>query len=138
MTEKEKIKIAKLRSDGYGYTRIASLLGLSENTVKSYCRRNGLTVDSKTSAKLKGKENQCKCRQCGKKIIQLQGRKPRIFCSDDCRIAYWTANQDKVMRKSAVETECPVCHKKFKDYERNHRKYCSRECYIKRRYYSEQ
>ena len=45
-----------------------------------------------------------------------------------------TANQDKVVRRTAVEFECPVCHEKFKDYPRNNRKYCSRECYIKRRY----
>ena len=42
MTEEQKAGIQKLRTDGYGYTKIAGMLGLSENTVKSFCRRKGL------------------------------------------------------------------------------------------------
>ena len=132
MTELEKQKIIKLRTGGYGYIRIAQTLGMSENTVKSFCRRNSLCGENKSAVKIK--DSGCRCRQCGKKITQTAGRKPKVFCSDGCRIAYWTANQDKVVRRTAVEFECPVCHGKFKDYPRNNRKYCSRECYIKRRY----
>ena len=33
-------EIDKLRFQGYGYKKIARLLRLSENTIKSYCRRH--------------------------------------------------------------------------------------------------
>ena len=37
-----KERIALLRAEGKSYTKIADTLGLSINTVKSYCRRNNL------------------------------------------------------------------------------------------------
>ncbi|MCI8790782.1 MAG: RNA polymerase subunit sigma-70, partial [Lachnospiraceae bacterium] len=40
MTDAEKEKIRFLRMEGLGYGAVAERLGLSENTVKSYCRRN--------------------------------------------------------------------------------------------------
>ena len=43
MTDMEKEKIRYLRGEGLGYKAIASRLALSENTVKSFCRRNGLS-----------------------------------------------------------------------------------------------
>lgn len=43
MTEGQKTQIANLRGEGYGYVRIAQALGISENTVKSFCRRKKLT-----------------------------------------------------------------------------------------------
>ena len=43
MTEEQKSRIHLLRERGLGYIRVAQALGISENTVKSYCRRNKLT-----------------------------------------------------------------------------------------------
>ena len=40
LTDGQKILIDKLRREGYGYLKIAKKIGVSENTVKSYCRRN--------------------------------------------------------------------------------------------------
>ena len=42
MTEEQKTKIQQLRQRGMGYIRIAQALGISENTIKSFCRRNRL------------------------------------------------------------------------------------------------
>ena len=42
MTNEQKIKIKQLRLEGMGYTTVAKTLGLSKETVKSFCRRNGL------------------------------------------------------------------------------------------------
>lgn len=53
MTELEKQKIIKLRNGGYGYIRIAQTLGMSENTVKSFCRRNSLGGENKSAVKIK-------------------------------------------------------------------------------------
>ena len=42
MTIIQKRKVVYLREKGESYAAIASAIGASENTVKSYCRRNGL------------------------------------------------------------------------------------------------
>lgn len=43
MTDAQKTSIEEYRRDGYGYKKISQLTGLCECTVKTYCRRNGLT-----------------------------------------------------------------------------------------------
>ena len=43
MTEEQKSRIHLLRERGLGYIRVAQALGISENTVNSYCRRDKLT-----------------------------------------------------------------------------------------------
>ena len=43
MTEEQKSRINLLRERGLGYIRVAQALGISGNTVKSYCRRDKLT-----------------------------------------------------------------------------------------------
>lgn len=50
MTKDQKVIVDDLRNQGLGYKRIAAQTGLSENTVKSYLRRN---PDSKPVAPIK-------------------------------------------------------------------------------------
>lgn len=45
MDDAQKKKIQKLRNNGAGYSEIAKVMGLPVNTVKTFCRRNGLTGD---------------------------------------------------------------------------------------------
>ena len=52
MNIQQKTEIASLRSKGFGYTKIAQALGLSKNTVKSYCKRNNLSAAALESAAL--------------------------------------------------------------------------------------
>ncbi len=147
MNEIQKEQIKQLRADGYGYKKIAILLDISENTIKSFCRRNGLTSGKSNKdvklEKLKEKINTIEdtkvigssyCANCGEVVIQVKGIKTRKFCSAECRKTYWTKNQFKINRKSATEYTCSVCGKRYIDYARNNRKYCSRECYIKVRF----
>ncbi len=51
MTPEEKSQLFAMRKAGSSYTEIADALGISKNTVKTFCRRNGLTpeVESKTT-----------------------------------------------------------------------------------------
>ena len=42
MTDEQRQKITNLRAAGNGYKKISKLLGLSENTVKSFCHRRKL------------------------------------------------------------------------------------------------
>lgn len=44
MTLEQKQAIEALRLQGIGYVSVATRLGLSVNTVKSYCRRNSLST----------------------------------------------------------------------------------------------
>ena len=48
MTNGEKILITRQRRQGLGYAEIVRKLGMSVNTVKSYCRRNGIKPAGKT------------------------------------------------------------------------------------------
>ena len=44
MDDRQRQQIRELREEGYGYGRIAQILEISENTIKTYCRRHGLGV----------------------------------------------------------------------------------------------
>lgn len=71
MTDDQKILIDNLRLEGCGYSKIAKKIGVSENTVKSYCRR------SKTNRE--AQENIVVCAQCVKPIDKSK-RSSRRFC----------------------------------------------------------
>lgn len=46
MTNEQKLRIAVYRKAGMGYKQIAKEMDLSANSVKSYCRRNGLSNEA--------------------------------------------------------------------------------------------
>ncbi len=82
MTDAQKKMIAKMRGLGAGYTEVAKQLDLPVGTIKTYCRRNGLTGDRRdTQLKKKSKntrENDLIDRQricCGVAGLQLGLRK---------------------------------------------------------------
>lgn len=127
MTDAEKEKIRFWRLEGLGYGTIAARLGLSENTVKSFCRRNHLTG-------VASKEPVCVCRHCGQPLALLPKRKERKFCSETCRRAWWKAHQELVNRKAFYLITCAHCGKEFKSYGNRTRKYCSHACYIAQRF----
>ncbi len=126
MTDQQKIQTRRLRAEGHGYKDIATLLGISDNTIKSFCRREGLTGQAETPAKIVVDTHVCK--QCGLPVAQNKGRKEKKFCSDKCRMAWWNSHQDIVKRKAIYEYVCPYCQNPFTAYGNNHRKYCSRAC----------
>ena len=70
MTNGEKLLITQQRRQGLGYTEIARKLGMSVNTVKSFCQRNGIKPVSKTAIPEKDT-----CRQCGSVLKHTPGRK---------------------------------------------------------------
>lgn len=128
MTDEQKEKITALRREGSGYTAIANSLGISKDTVKSFCRRNGLTG---TMAR---KITSDKCRECGKRLPRPSGTKPRIFCSEECRVKWWHEHPDKINQRAVYSFVCAFCGKNFTAYGNRHRKYCSHECYINARF----
>lgn len=78
------------------YSQISQKLGISESTIKTYCRRHGL---GSTEVKVTpGKAKNCIC--CGIPVMQTSGRKEKKFCSDKCRMQWWNSNLEKVSRKA--------------------------------------
>lgn len=134
MTDKEKSQIIKLRAAGNGYGRIAQTLGISPNTVKSFCRRNNISTETKedTATDILGETTYCE--NCGREIQQIAKRKKKRFCCDKCRNAWWNSHLDQVKRKAVYTFRCPHCGREFQIYGDKRRKYCSHECYIADRY----
>lgn len=135
MTADEKNRITSMRRAGVGYNKIAQELNISENTVKTFCRRNGLTssmAQAEPESILVPTEK--KCQLCGSPFIQYPGRKVKKFCSADCRNKYWNAHIGDEKRKAMETYICPRCGKQFYAYAGHGRKYCSHECYISARF----
>lgn len=142
MTNKEREKIRELRTNGMGYKAIASALGLTRDSVRSFCKRNELTGNSCVVAlniKEKKKRNLL-CNQCGKPIKQESRGRDRKFCSDECRRTWWNENQDKrnKSKEAIYKYICNYCNKEFSVYGNKNRKYCSHNCYIKDRFWREE
>ena len=72
MTADEKEKVRLMRYEGASYSKIASNLGISLNTIKSFCQRNQLLISG-----IERKEKFDHCKQCGKKLLQKSKKKPK-------------------------------------------------------------
>ncbi|MGE5417438.1 MAG: sigma factor-like helix-turn-helix DNA-binding protein [Acidobacteriota bacterium] len=126
MTHQEKEKVIKMRQEGFSYSRISTVLGISENTVKSFCRRNNLGNGYTVTGFQK---DGVLCRQCSLPLTQTAGVKQKLFCSDKCRMAWWNSHPQAVNRKALYNFLCPICGCEFESYGNKNRKYCSRTCY---------
>ena len=114
-------QIRSLALQGFGYKRIADIVGLSPDTVKSHLRRHPAKPESSV------------CMQCGKPLEQTKGRKEKKFCSDMCRMTFWNSHQDEVNKQAYYNLICLHCGKEFESYGNKNRKYCSRVCYAEAR-----
>lgn len=131
MTQQHKEQIIKLRATGTSYGQIAKALGLSINTVKSYCQRN--PKGRETSKRV---EVACldRCPQCDALLEQSTGHRQKRFCSPKCRIAWWAVHPEQMTRKRLFSVECQHCGGVFVQYGSRPRKFCSRGCYLAHRY----
>lgn len=127
MTVLQKEQIKALRGQGLSYKEIADKVGVSKDTVKTFCRRNAIkAVTASEETKNKDcKENIDLCLQCGQPFTKTRNTKK--FCSDACRLAYHKANR----KPSAV---CAHCGKKFDNNGNKKRKFCSTACYTADRF----
>jgi endogenous inhibitor of DNA gyrase (YacG/DUF329 family) len=128
MTELQKELIGTMRGDGTGYGTIAKELGLSENTVKSYCRRSKLNGSAATT-NIIAENTSTQCEQCGAAVVQSEHRKHKRFCKDKCRMDWWNAHPGAAKRKTVNRAECCYCGLEFEFYGTKPRKYCSHGCY---------
>nr|DAI70637.1 MAG TPA: hypothetical protein [Caudoviricetes sp.] len=125
MTDWQREQIRTLRLQGVSYVKIGEQLGISDNTVRSFCRRSGLGDSAK---------NTVACKQCGKLIKIIPKQKPKKFCSDACRTAWWKLHPECINRKATYNYTCACCGQHFTAYGNNHRRYCSHACYIADRF----
>ena len=119
MTAEQKNQIQVLRDQGYSYAQVADKTDLSLSSVKSFCRRNigvpaAMCID---------------CKQCGKPVAQREKTKPKQFCSDTCRMAWWNARPEAVSRKAYYDLTCAGCGQPFRSYGNRNRQYCGRACF---------
>lgn len=134
MTHEQKSQIVALRAQGLGYKKVAQMLSLSVNTVKSYCKRSQASEPGTQSSNVT--INNGYCRQCGKPLTQPKGKKRISFCSDTCRQQWWKTHPEKVHRRPTAMYSyiCPACGNPFSAYGNSHRKYCCHACYVADRY----
>lgn len=99
MNAEQKDQIRELHSSGLGYKKIAAQLGLSVNTVASFCKRQ------------RGSESCPHCPQCGRSVVQTPHRKPKRFCSTQCHNTWW--NHHAVSGNGKLQQLCPICKEPF-------------------------
>lgn len=133
MTDNQKKLTHIYREEGRSYKEIADILALSINTIKTFCKRNGL--GGVRTIVTESEEIMVKpCEYCGKPVSQHPERKQKRFCSDKCRNQWWNHHLADVDRKANYECVCMHCGKTFLSYGNKNRKYCSRSCYINNRF----
>lgn len=132
VTQQQKEQISILRASGTSFGKIAMTLGISVNTVKSFCKRNPITA-APAPAPVQAKRT-AHCPQCNAPLEQTPGHRQKRFCSAMCRSAWWKAHPESMIRKKLTSIECQHCGTTFLQYGSRPRKFCSRGCYLAHRH----
>lgn len=138
MTDLQAAQIRELRVRGTGYRSIASVVGLSRDIVRNYCKAHGLDgyAAALTLNVRERIQNGYACQFCGKELQQPETGRKRKFCSEKCRRDWWKAHPEEIRRKPTAfySGVCAFCGKEFTSYGNNGRKYCSHACYVQARF----
>ncbi len=130
MTNEQKNQIQRMRAEHGSYTEIAAAVGLSRETVKKHCQRHPLQIQTPPDIS----DQVLHCKQCHKEIPTVHGRKQPLFCSTECRRAWWKAHPDAAHPKKFYTITCKGCGTVFRSYGNANRKYCSHACYVRSRF----
>ena len=109
MTDYQKEQILILKNSGVSIRSISLELKIPKSTVADFIQLAG--------------NDKSICPMCKKLFTQAPKRKPRKFCSDNCRYKY------NRMKREIIFT-CKECGRTFTDLNHLHRSFCSRKCYI--------
>ena len=129
MTKTQKETLRRMRLARKSYAEICRVLGIKEATIRTYCSRNGLTDRDLANLPVQSTATDC-CRNCGTPLIQIPKQKPKQFCSDVCRYAWWSKNRELYSHTAYYTAHCAHCGKEFITYGNKRRKYCCHQCYI--------
>ena len=124
MTSNQQQAIRDMRKLGVPITSIASELGLSANTVKSFCHRDN---SDHPGSPIEMSHNLCK--YCGSLLAHRPGSKKKLFCSDKCRYTWWNRNRPYYRNKNEYKLNCFHCGTEFLSTNKK-KKFCSRDCYV--------
>ncbi len=139
MTEAQAKQIVEMRLNGIGYKSIGTVVGLSRDIVRNYCKSHNLS--GYASALKKNVQSRIEsgeaCLYCGGTIIKPKTGRPKKFCSEKCRREWWKNHPDQINRSEQAfyKLTCQCCGKTFRSYGNKNRKYCSHDCYIKNRFW---
>lgn len=137
MTEDQKKQISLLRCKGWGYKRISSVIGVTRDVVRGYCKRNALNGVAQDSS-IVHQQSMIDdfvhdfCLHCGVKLEQNNRGRRKKFCGTKCK-SEW----EKTNRKIYI-LQCEYCGKEYKSLGDKNRKYCSHDCYIRDRFWREE
>lgn len=137
MTEEQKEIIKRLRNVGLGYRKIGTVVDLSRDKVRNYCKANNLDgyaknlIQSNEGRQMEREYSDSVCRQCGKPLVNKPTGRKKVYCSDECRKVW--IKEHPVLYKH----ECMFCGKKFESQVKE-QKFCSHECYIRNRFWREE
>jgi transposase len=134
MTNLQKTEIIRLHSDGMNYNDISEILGIPKNTVKTFCWRYKKSECDASDGVISKNESRKQCEYCEKPLIQQAKQKPRRFCTEACRLAWWSENRNNINQKAVYSLVCTHCKTDFESYGNKNRKYCCHECYIAARF----
>lgn len=133
MNDRERMMITNRRTRGESIRAIASTLGLNANTVKSFCKRNAIQPAQPEGLSSSKTSRPVLCEHCGAKLHHTPNAKPKRFCCDQCRIAWW--NAERKHKPENFDGAAYVCeHCGTLIFSRKERKYCSHTCYIEHRF----
>lgn len=137
MNNEQRQQIKMLRFQGLGYKQIAKEIGLSRDSVRGYCIRNGLhgygTKLAKEYKKIMEEEFiHILCLNCGEQIEQNKIGARKKYCSVDCKREW-----EKTHRKKH-QFICEYCGNEFKALGTKNRKYCDNDCYTRDRFWREE
>jgi len=124
MTSKQKLSIKALRTIGWTYARIAETIGVSADTVKSFCLRQKIIIRENIDV-----AGNALCKHCGKLLQQATGGRVRVFCSNKCRYDWWNIYRPFLSKKNTAVIACLHCKIPFAVYSIGSRKYCSIACH---------
>ncbi len=130
-------QVLKLRQKGYGYKSIANILNINRDEARNECKKNNLIGYGQQvrDAVIEPINIQRECLYCGKEINtqERRGRKSK-YCTEKCRRAWWSENNDKKNKMAWYTFTCKHCDKEFKAYGNKNRKFCSIRCSIDYRF----
>lgn len=115
MNVEKIVKAVQLRESGLNIEQISKEIDLSIATV-SRILKEGYIPEIVI------------CPECGKKLVNKKGIKPKKFCSEKCRLSWWGKHRELIKHRSFGLKNCPHCGKLFKP--RSNQTYCSRICYL--------
>ena len=106
-------QITNLRLKGLGYKSIAVVVGTSKENVRYYCKTHGLggKCDLVKLNFEEHKKHPETCKFCGGKITRIPHSGKKLYCSDECRRAWWKEHPGEAnhSKDATYKCECSYC-----------------------------